>query len=218
MPTRGQLSKDCSMEKEIACSTDACPVLTKVILPKNFDCSKTFICGFCSRRQQKEPKSYSSVLLDNLTKENKARSCIAREIRQEQHEQESEKLNLIIKGTTPISSINDHEVVTKIARSINVDIQSNQIETKRIGKASEINGRQLLLIKFKCLLKRKEFLRNSAKLKDTDDYSAVFVDLDLTKSEREAQYQLRLEKRSLENKYTDKAFVIRKGRVIGKRD
>ena len=158
------------------------------------------------------------MLLDNLTKENKARSCIAREIRQEQHEQESKKLNLIIKGTTPISSINDHEVVAKIARSINVDIQSNQIETKRIGKASEINGRQLLLVKFKCLLKRKEFLRNSAKLKDTNDYSAVFVDLDLTKSEREAQYQLRLEKRLLENKYTDKAFVIRKGRVIEKRD
>ena len=218
MPTRGQLSKDCSMEKEIACSTEACPILTKVILPKNFDCSKTFICGFCSSRQQKEPKSYSSVLLDNLTKENKARSYIAREIRQEQHEQESKKLNLIIKGTTSISSINDHEVVTKIARSINVDIQSNQIETKRIGKASEINGRQLLLVKFKCLLKRKEFLRNSAKLKDTNDDSAVFVDLDLTMSEREAQYQLRLEKRSLENKYTDKAFVIRKGRVIEKRD
>ena len=67
----------------MACSTEACPVLTKVILLKKFDCSKTFICGFCSSRQQKEPKSYSSVLLDNLTKENKARSCIAREIRQE---------------------------------------------------------------------------------------------------------------------------------------
>ena len=157
------------------------------------------------------------MLLDNLTKENKARSCIAGEIRQEQHEQESKKSNLIIKGTTPISSINDHEVVTKIARSVDLDIQSNQIETKRIVKASEINGRQLLLVKYKCLLKRKEFLRNSAKLKDTSDYSTVFFDLDLTKLEREAQYQLGLEKRSLENKYSDKAFVIRKGRVFEKR-
>ena len=65
-------------------------------------------------------------------------------------------------------------------------------------------------------IETKKF-RNSAKLKDTSDYSTVFVDLDLTKSEREAQYQLRLEKRSLENKYFDKAFVIRKGRVIEKR-
>ena len=93
------------------------------------------------------------MLLVNLTKENKARSCIAREIRQEQHEQENKKLNSIIKGTNSISSINDHEVVIKIAQSVDVDIQSNQIETKRIGKASEINGRQLLLVKFKCLLK-----------------------------------------------------------------
>ena len=217
MPTRGQLSKDCSMEKEIPCSSEACPVLTKVILPKNFDCSKTFICDFCSSRLQKEPKSYSKVLLDNLTNENKARSCIAREIRQEQHEQESKKSNLIIKGTTPISSINDREVVTEIARSIVVDIQSNQIETKRIGKANEINGRQLLLVKFVCPLKRKEVFRNLAKLKDTNDYSAVFVDLDLTTSEIEAQYHLRLEKRPLENKYSYKTFVIRKGRKTEKR-
>ena len=53
---------------------------------------------------------------------------------QEQHEQESKKSNLIIKGTTPVSSINDHEVVTKIARSVDVEIQSNQIETKRIAR------------------------------------------------------------------------------------
>ena len=53
-------------------------------------------------------------------------------------------------------------------------------------------------------------------MKDTNDNLAMFVDLDLTKSEREAQYQLRLEKRSLETKYSDKAFVIRKGRVIEK--
>ena len=217
MPTRRQPSKDCSMEKKIACSTEACPLLTKFFLPKIFDCTKTFICGFCTSRLQNEPKIYSSVLLDNLTKGNKARSCIAREIRQEQHEQDSKKSSLIIKGTTPIISSNDHEVVTKIARSIDVDIQSNQIESKKIGKAGEINGRQLLLVKFKCLLKRKEVLRNSAKLKDTNDYSAIFVDLVRTKSEREAQYQLRIEKRSLENKYSDKAFVMRKGRVIEKR-
>ena len=113
--------------------------------------------------------------------------------------------------------MHDHEVITKISRSIDVDIQSSHIETKRIGKASEIIGRQLLLVKFKCQLKQKEFHRNSAKLKDTNNFSAVFVDLDLTKLEREAQYQFRLEKRSLENKCSDKAFLIGKGRVIEKR-
>ena len=34
----------------------------------------------------------------------------------------AKKSNLIIKETTPISSINDHEVVTKTARSVDVDI------------------------------------------------------------------------------------------------
>ena len=216
MPTRAQLSMDNFIEREISYSTDACPVLTKISVPKSFDCAKPFVCGFCAIHKQKEPKSYSSVLLDNLTKENKARSCIAREIRQEQNEQESQKLNLVIKGTAPSSSTNK-ECVQKLAQTIDIVLDSADIETKRIGKISEQNGKQLLLVKFKSQIKRKQFLRNSIKLRDNAFYSSVFVDLDLTKSEREAQYQLRVEKRTLQEKFSEKVFVIKNGKVIEKR-
>ena len=86
-----------------------------------------------------------------------------------------------------------------------------------IGKISEQNGKQLLLVKIKSQIKRKQFLRNSIKLRDNVFYSLVFVDLDLTKSEREAQYQLRVEKRTLQEKYSEKKFVIKNGKVIDKR-
>ena len=217
MPTRAQLSKDKFVEREISCSTDTRPVLTKVSVPKSFDCAKPFICGFCDIHKQKEPKSYSHVLLDNVTKENKAGSCIAREIRQERNEQESKKLNLVIKGNAPSSSTNDKECVQKLAQTTYIVLDSADIETKRIGKIIEQNGKQLLLVKFKSQIKRKQFLRNSIKLRDNTFYSSVFVDLDLTKSELEAQYQLRVEKRTLQDMYSAKVFVIKNGKVIEKR-
>ena len=108
------------------------------------------------------------------------------------------------------------ECVQKLAQTIDIVLDSADIETKRIGKISEQNGKQLL-VKFKSQVKRKQFLRNSIKLRDSAFYSSVFVDLDLTKSEREAQYQLRVEKRTLQEKYSEKVFVIKNGKVIEKR-
>ena len=205
------------VEREISCSTDACPVLTKISVPKSFDCAKPFICGFCAIHKQNELKNYLSVLLDNLTKENKGRSWIARQIRQEQNEQESKKLSLVIKGTAPSSSTNDEECVQKLAQTIDIVLDSADIETKGIGKISEQNGKQLLFVKLKSQIKREQFLRNLIKLRDNAFYSSVFVDLDLTKSEREAQYQLRVEKRTLQEKFSEKVFVIKNGKVIEKR-
>ena len=49
------------IEREFFCSTDACHVVTKISVPKSFDCAKPFICGFCAFHQQKEPKSFSIV-------------------------------------------------------------------------------------------------------------------------------------------------------------
>ena len=84
--------------------------------------------------------------MDNLTKENKARSCIAREIRQGQNEQESKMLNYVNKGTAPSSSTNDKECVQKLAQTIDIVLESADIETKRIGKISEHIGKQILQI------------------------------------------------------------------------
>ena len=127
------------IEREFSCSTDACHVVTKISVPKSFDCAKPFICGFCAFHQQKQPRSFSIVFLDNLTKESKERSCIAREIRQEQNEQKIKKLNLFIKGTVPSRSTNDKEYVQKLAQTINIVLDIADMETTRIGKISEQN-------------------------------------------------------------------------------
>ena len=213
MPTRAQTAKENFTEKEIRCSNEDCPVITKVCVPSTYDCSRPFFCGFCAAMKENHPKSYANVLVDNLTKENKARSCIAREIRQEQIEQDNKKLNLIIKGSVPSNSPNDSVLVQNLAQEIGVELNSDDFDSLRIGKKNAENSRQLLLLKFKSVLKRKQFLGNAKKLKDSKSYSNLFVDPDLTKSEREAQYQLRVEKRSLQQKYTNKSFVIRNGRV-----
>ena len=117
---------------------------------------------FCAASIPKEPKNYASVLVDNLRQENKARSCIAREIRYEQVQQDNKKLNLVVKGSCPSEAINDRDHLKEIVSEIGSSVIDQDFETKRIGKIHKSNGRQLLLIKFKDAMKRKEFLRNSS--------------------------------------------------------
>ena len=111
---------------------------------------------------------------------------------------------LVVKGSCPSEEIKDRDLLNEIDSEIVSSVVDQDFETKRIGKMHESNGRQLLLIQFKDAMKRKEFLRNSINLKVSSKYHYIFVDPSLIKSEREAQYQLRVEKRSLKKKYSDK--------------
>ena len=144
------------------------------------------------------------MLVDNLRQENTARSYIAREIRNEQVQQDNKKFNLVVKGSCPSEAINDLDLLKEIVSEIGSTAVNQDFETKRIGKIHESNGRQLFLIKFKDAMKRKEFFRNSIKLRVSSKYHNKFADPDLTKSEREAQYHLRVEKSTLAQKYSDK--------------
>ena len=142
------------------------------------------------------------------------RSCIAREIRNEQVQQDNKKMTSVVKGSCPSESFNHHDLLKEINSEIGSSVDDQDFETKRIGKIHESNGRQLLLIKFKDAMKRKDILGNSIKLRVSSKYHNKFLDPDLTKSEREAQYQLRVEKRTLAQKYSDKKFIIKNDRVI----
>ena len=93
------------------------------------------------------------MLVDNLRQENKARSCIEREIRNEQIQQDNKKLNLVVKGSCPSEAINDLDLLKEIVSEIGSTAVNQDFETKRIGKIHESNGRQLLLIKFKDAMK-----------------------------------------------------------------
>ena len=85
--------------------------------------------------------NYASVLVDNLRQENKDRSCIAREIRNEKIQQDNKKLNLVFKGSCPSEAINDRDLLKEIVCEIGSSVVDQDFETKRIGKRQETNGR-----------------------------------------------------------------------------
>ena len=111
----------------------------------------------------------------------------------------------------------DLDLVKQTAEEIDVTLNETDFKPKRIGSINESTGRQLRLVKFQSEIKRKEFLRKYKNLRSSNDFSEIYVDLDLTKSEREAQFQVRQERRTLQNKYPGKIFVIRSGRVEEKK-
>ena len=71
------------------CSEETFPVWTKIVVPKNFDCDKKFLCGFCSALQHTsqapQPKrTFAETLAEGLQKENAARALITKHITVEQ--------------------------------------------------------------------------------------------------------------------------------------
>ena len=91
----------------------------------------------------------------------------------------------------------DLDLVKQTAKEIDVTLNETDFEPKRIGSINESAGRQLLLVKFQSDIKRKEFLRKYKNLRSSNNFSQIFVDLDLIKSEREAQFQVHQERRTL---------------------
>ena len=85
-----------------------------------------------------------------------------------------------------------------LAKDLSVPLNSNEVSTKRIGRIQEHTVHQFLLVKFKDVIKKKEFLRNSGKLRNDQKFENVFISPDLTFSERTQQYHLRVQKRELE--------------------
>ena len=108
-------------------------LLSQKFLSQSFDCAKPFICGFCAIHKQKEPKSYSSVLLDNLTKE-KARSCIAREIRQEQNEQESKISILLLREVRRPARQMIRNVFRNLHKRLMLSLAALTLKRKDLGK------------------------------------------------------------------------------------
>ena len=71
-----------------------------------------------------------------------------------------------------------------LAKALSVPVSSNEVSTKRIGRIQEHTGHQFLLVKFKDVIKKKEFLRNSGKLRSDQKSENVYISPNLTSSER----------------------------------
>ena len=73
---------------------------------------------------------------------------------------------------------------------------SSDVQCKWIGKPQRDTGNQLLLLKFKEMIKRNQFLRKSAALRDCENFDCVYV-----------------QKRQLESQNPANIYKIRRGRV-----
>ena len=109
------------------------------------------------------------------------------------------------------------DLVKQTAEEIDVTLNKIDFEPKRLGSINDSTGRHLLLSKFQSDIKRKVFFRKYRNLRSSNDFSQIYVDPNLTKSEREAQIQVRQVRRTLQNKHPGKTFVIRSGRVEEKK-
>ena len=88
------------------------------------------------------------------------------EIQQEQSRKDAKRLNLIAKGTKPSENCAGYDIAEKIANQIDVSLVSSDVQCKWIGKPQRDTGNQLLLLKFKEMIKRNQFLRKSVALRD----------------------------------------------------
>ena len=82
----------------------------------------------------------------------------------------------------------DVSLVKNIAQTLGVTLQPT-IECKRVGKVSE-DGFQLLVVDVKSEASKWNLIGKSKQLRSTENYSPVFLNPDLTKDEREAQWKL----------------------------
>ena len=102
----------------------------------------------------------------SLKNEQQTRATLFAEIQQEQSRKDAKGLNLVVKGTKPSENCTGYDIVEKIANQIDVSLVSSDVQCKWIGKPQRDTGNQLLLLKFKEMIKRNQFLRKSVALRD----------------------------------------------------
>ena len=148
-----------------------------------------------------------------MKNEQQTRATLFTEFQQQQSRIDAKRLNLIVKWTKPSDNCAGYDIVEKIGNEIAVSLLSSDVQCKWIGKPQLDTGNQLLLLKFKEMIKRNQFLRKSVALRDCENFDNVYVSPDLIKAERVQQYNLRLQNRQLESQNSAKTYKIRRGRV-----
>ena len=126
---------------------------------------------------------------------------------------EQKSSNLILTGTKGDGSVSDMQLVTSICTELEVKIAEKDFITRRIGNAHAETGFQILQIKFNSGEHRKALLQRAKKLRESLNFKNVYIQPDLTKSEREMQFKLREEKRRLQAENPRKSYRIKNGHV-----
>ena len=141
---------------------------------------------------------------------------VATNLADELIDRENRKLNLVIRNlpeTTEAGSESDKNLFKSLCSVLDLTVQSFTVT--RIGK--KIEGKcRLLLVRLPDLVTKRQILSKSAELRSKTTWRKVYVNPDLTRSERETQKLLRDELKARKDKgETD--LIIRGNRIVKRR-
>ena len=156
---------------------------------------------------QPQPPTFAAVVSNN----NQNVASLSRELKREHDDHLSRERNVIIYGTQA-SEDGDKELMHSIAGDIGVSLDGVKLTTQRIGKVHE-SGAQLLRVTL-AKDKKRELLDNAKRLNSSTDYKQVFIRPDLTKAERQIQFELRKKLREIRESEPGKKWKIWRGKVI----
>ncbi len=196
------------------CSKEGCCILIPIYIPRtitdHFVIDRKRICGACTAEefervtaQLMEIGKGMDGIIAAVVEVKKSKdatpsgvpmtvqsapdvSTLLTQVRSEKKAQEKKVTNVIISGTKPEED--DKMVVKRLADVLEIDIDSGYT-TRRVGEKKE-DGQQLLLVDCKTEACQQLFLVASRKLKETEEYKEIYVNPDLSKEERNAQYIL----------------------------
>ena len=130
---------------------------------------------------------------------------------------ENKKFNLVIRNlpeTTKGGNEADSNLLESLCNALDLEVQTFTVT--RIGKKSEGKSR-LLLARLPNLATKQQILSKSAKLRSKTTWRKVYVNPDLTRSERETQKLLRDELRARKDK-GEVDLIIRGNRIVKRRE
>ena len=140
----------------------------------------------------------------------------------ENKEREKKKKNLIIFGANESNDIENNNNSEKDGEQVKniftiIDIDFEKVKTiMRFNKSKRGSNPATILVELKDAKDRYNILKKARKLKEHSEYNKVFINPDLTLSQRDLGKKLRDERnmRNLENKDKTYTFVIRSDKVI----
>ena len=93
-------------------------------------------------------------------------------------------LNLLLKGKRPRGVKNNQIIVKTFLNEPQIEVESDGIELKRVVNFHEDSERQLLLLKVKTVLVRKELIQKALNLRNTANYGELYIMLGLKPTEQ----------------------------------
>jgi hypothetical protein len=159
--------------------------------------------------------SYAGAVQQGLTLTNSAQ--VVRIIRREEKAQESRNDNLVFTGLDVSGGQSAESLIKDVATELGIQQTPNMSVKLHLPAKPAANGltakRSVTVVRFNDKGLRRQLLNRARDLRDSRRFGNVFINPDLTASEREADFHLRQELRAKRLANPAKHFLIRRGVV-----